>query len=245
LSYDWREHEDLIVLETVGLAKTYDNGVQALINLHLRVDDGQLYCLVGPNGAGKSTTISLFLNYIAPTAGAAFVDQISVSDQPLHTRRRLAYVPEQVALYGALSARQNLTFFARLAGHTGQIDYKGILDTVGLDAAVLRRRVQTFSKGMKQRLALAIAIAKGARNLVLDEPTSGLDPRAAADFLQLLARLRGTGHAILISSHDLFHVREIADSVGIMRGGTLCAQVTASELSRTDLHSLYMDAVAQ
>jgi ABC-2 type transport system ATP-binding protein len=233
------------VLETVGLSKTYDNGVQALINLHLRVGDGQLYCLVGPNGAGKSTTISLFLNYIVPTAGAAFVDQISVSDRPLQTRSLLAYVPEQVALYGALSARQNLAVFARLAGHTGQIDYDGILDSVGLDTAVLRRRVQTFSKGMKQRLALAIAIAKGARNLVLDEPTSGLDPRAAADFLQLLARLRETGHAILISSHDLFHVREIADSVGIMRGGTLCAQVTASELSGTDLHSLYMDAVAQ
>jgi ABC-2 type transport system ATP-binding protein len=233
------------VLEARGLSKTYDNGVHALADLHLQVQDGQLYCLVGPNGAGKSTTINLFLNYITPTRGAAFVDEISAADEPLNSRRRLAYVPEQVSLYGALSARQNIAFFARLAGHTSRIDCESIVKTAGLGPEVLRRRVHTFSKGMKQRLALAIAIAKGARNLVLDEPTSGLDPKAAGEFADLLMRLRQEGYAILISSHDLFRVREIADIVGVMRGGSLCKELKAPELSETDLGRLYMDVVGE
>ena len=233
------------MLKTVGLSKTYDNGVHALAGLSLQVHDGRMYCLVGPNGAGKSTTINLFLNYILPTAGAAFVDDISVVDEPLVTRGRLAYVPEQVSLYGALSARQNIAFFARLAGHTKEIDYERIIATAGLDPGVLRRRVQTFSKGMRQRLALAIAVAKGARNLILDEPTSGLDPKAAGEFVDLLSRLRGEGYAILISSHDLFRVREMADAVGVMRDGTLRAELTARELATTDLTGLYMDIVGQ
>jgi ABC-2 type transport system ATP-binding protein len=233
------------LLKVVNLSKTYDNGVNALAGLSLQVDDGRMYCLVGPNGAGKSTTINLILNFILPTKGAAFVDDISVVDEPLMTRGRLAYVPEQVSLYGALSARQNIAFFARLAGHTSEIDYEGVVATAGLERSVLRRRVQTFSKGMKQRLALAIAVAKGARNLILDEPTSGLDPKAAGEFVDLLTRLRGEGYAILISSHDLFRVQGIADTVGIMRDGTLRAELTASELAATDLNRLYMDVVGQ
>jgi ABC-2 type transport system ATP-binding protein len=231
------------VLEAKSLSKTYSNGVHALNGLDLTVRDGELCCFMGPNGAGKSTTINLFLNYIQPSDGAALVDGISVCGEPLETRRRTAYVPEQVALYGTLSAKQNITFFARLAGRTGAIDYEHWLDLVGLNADVLSRRVQSFSKGMRQRLALAIALLKGARNLLLDEPTSGLDPKAAAAFVDLLTRLRDDGYAILISSHDLFRVTEVADVVAIMCQGKLCAKLEGSELERCDINALYLNTV--
>jgi ABC-2 type transport system ATP-binding protein len=233
------------VLEAVNLSKTYPNGVCALDSLNLKIADGELCCLMGPNGAGKSTTINLFLNYIEPTNGAALVDGIAAAAEPLETRRRFAYIPEQVALYGTLSARQNIAFFADLTDHTVAVDYSRCLDPVGLDPGVLSRRVQTFSKGMKQRLALAIALLKGARNLLLDEPTSGLDPQAAADFVDLLTRLRGEGYAILISSHDLFRVTEVADTVAIMCKGSLAATLRGDDVRKTDVNRLYMTVVEQ
>jgi ABC-2 type transport system ATP-binding protein len=223
------------LLEARTLTKTYPNGVTALNALDLAVRDGELCCLMGPNGAGKSTTINLFLNYIEPTDGEALVDGVNVHANPLDGRRRVAYIPEQVSLYGSLSARQNIAFFAGLAGQRS-VDHASCLKTVGLEEAVLSRRVETFSKGMRQRLALGIALLKGARNLLLDEPTSGLDPQGASAFVDLLMRLRDTGYAILISSHDLYRITEIADTVAIMTKGRLCASFRASDIDKTSVN---------
>lgn len=223
------------MLEARNLSKTYPNGVRALDGLDLVVPDGHLCCLMGPNGAGKSTTINLFLDYIKPTEGAALVDGINVHADPLESRRRIAYIPEQVSLYSALSARQNIAFFAGLMGQRG-LNYAECLRPVGLDEAVLTRRVETFSKGMRQRLALAIALLKGARTLLLDEPTSGLDPQGASVFVDLLVRLRNDGYAILISSHDLYRITEISDMVAIMINGRLCASLRENEIDRATIN---------
>jgi ABC-2 type transport system ATP-binding protein len=219
------------LLEARNLSKTYPNGVRALDSLDLVVPDGHLCCLMGPNGAGKSTTINLFLDYIEPTAGVALVDGINAHSDPLESRRRVAYIPEQVSLYGTLSARQNIAFFAGLTGQRG-VDYVACLRPVGLEEAVLSRRVETFSKGMRQRLALAIALLKGSRNLLLDEPTSGLDPQGASIFVDLLSRLREEGYAILVSSHDLYRITEISDTVAIMTNGRLCESLRGAEIHK-------------
>jgi ABC-2 type transport system ATP-binding protein len=223
------------LLEARNLSKTYPNGVRALAGLGLAVPDGHLCCLMGPNGAGKSTTINLFLDYIEPTDGVALVDGVNVHTDLLESRRRIAYIPEQVSLYGALSARQNIAFFAGLMGQRG-VDYAACLRPVGLEQSVLARRVETFSKGMRQRLALAIALLKGARNLLLDEPTSGLDPKGASMFVDLLVRLRDEGYAILISSHDLYRITEISDTVAIMTNGRLCASLRGDEIDKTTIN---------
>jgi ABC-2 type transport system ATP-binding protein len=232
------------LLEARNLSKTYPNGVRALDALDLIVPDGHLCCLMGPNGAGKSTTINLFLDYIEPTEGVALVDGINVHADPLESRRRIAYIPEQVSLYGALSARQNIAFFAGLMGQR-DIDYAACLRPVGLEETVLSRRVETFSKGMRQRLALAIALLKGARNLLLDEPTSGLDPQGASVFVDLLVRLRDEGYGILISSHDLYRITEISDTVAIMTNGRLCASLRGAEIEKATINHTILSILEQ
>jgi ABC-2 type transport system ATP-binding protein len=232
------------LLEARTLSKTYPNGVTALCALDLVVRDGELCCLMGPNGAGKSTTINLFLNYIEPTDGVAVVDGVDVHAAPLDGRRRVAYIPEQVSLYGTLTAQQNIAFFSGLIGQRS-VDYAGCLKTVGLEDAVLSRRVETFSKGMRQRLALAIALLKGARNLLLDEPTSGLDPQGASAFVDLLMRLRDSGYAILISSHDLYRITEIADTVAVMTKGRLCASLRGSEIEKGSVNHSILSILEQ
>ena len=234
------------MLRAENLTKVYDDGTRALDALTLQVGNGQVYCLLGANGAGKSTTINLFLNYVQPTSGAAFVDDIDVAAEPLRARERIAYVPEQVMLYSALSARQNLAFFGELSGKSGRWspELEQLLELVGLPQRVTNQRVGTFSKGMRQRLAVAIALVKGCDNLLLDEPTSGLDPKAANEFMELVVSLRDQGKAILMSSHDIFRAREIADIVGIMRDGRLCASIPAERLQSEDLQAVYMQTMA-
>jgi ABC-2 type transport system ATP-binding protein len=139
--------------------------------------------------------------------------------------------------------KQNLDFFARLSGrkNLGSKEYSAAMQTVGLPEQALKQQVQTFSKGMRQKVGIAIAILKQAPALLLDEPTSGLDPKAAVEFQRLLLRLRDEGKAILMSTHDIFRAKEIADRVGIMKAGTLVMERTAKELEKEDLQKLYLD----
>ena len=131
-------------------------------------------------------------------------------DHPLETKKRLAYIPEQVMLYRNLTGLENLRFFSRLAGSAADTDHEllAILAQVGLTEEQARRRVATYSKGMRQKIGIAITIAKRAEALLLDEPTSGLDPKAANDFSVLLDRPRTRGVAILMATHDLFRAKE-------------------------------------
>jgi ABC-2 type transport system ATP-binding protein len=231
------------VLKADDLSKRYEDGVLALDHLNLEVRPGEVYCLLGANGAGKTTTINLFLNFIPPTTGTCYINGIDVTRDPLEAKKYVAFVSENVMLYGNFTARQNLDFFAKLGGKTalGKADYGQVMRRVSLQEKAFDQRVKTFSKGMRQKLGISIAIIKDAPAILLDEPTSGLDPKAATEFLEIMAELKKEGKAILMSTHDIFRAKEIGDRVGIMKEGRLVMERTRQELQYEDLVKIYID----
>jgi ABC-2 type transport system ATP-binding protein len=235
--------ENEILLEAEGLTKRYEDGLLALDRLDLRVRSGEIFCLLGANGAGKTTTINLFLNLIDPTAGRARICGIDVAKDPLSAKRFVAFVSERVSLYENFSAMQNLRYFALLGGRDALDREEGIriFERVGLDVEAVDQRVRTFSKGMVQKLGIAVAMVKDAPAILLDEPTTGLDPKAAAELLGLLREFREKGKAVFMSTHDIFRAREIADRVGIMKAGRLVTIMGRSELETVDLERIYLD----
>ncbi|MGD9904712.1 MAG: ABC transporter ATP-binding protein [Vicinamibacterales bacterium] len=230
------------MLEALGLTKRYDS-VVALDSLTLTVQPGEVFCLLGANGAGKTTTINLFLNFIPPSAGTARVNGLDVTAQPLETKRHLAYIPETVMLYKNLTGIENLEYFAALAGRPEltRADGLGYFAEVGLAAEAADRRVGTYSKGMRQKVGIAIALAKGAKALLLDEPTSGLDPKASNEFSDLLRRMSANGVAVLMATHDLFRAKESGTRVGIMKHGRMVAQHGTEEFGHADLERVYLE----
>ena len=182
------------------------------------------------------------MNFIPPSEGRALVNGIVAHHDPLSAKKYLAYVSENVMLYQNFTALQNLAFFARLNGQqpANPEGYRDILLRVGLEEAAHHKKLRDFSKGMRQKCGIAIAILKEAPAILLDEPTSGLDPKAGREFLDLLAGLRDEGKAILMSTHDIFRAREIADEIGIMSAGRLVMQLSRQNLQGEDLEKIYM-----
>jgi ABC-2 type transport system ATP-binding protein len=231
------------VLEARDLTKRYEDGVLALDHVNFTVGSGEIFTLLGANGAGKTTAIHLFLNFIEPTDGEARIQGVASHRDPLTAKKRVAYVSENVQLYPNFTAVQNLDFFVRLGGKNDyrEKDYSGVLSRVGLDTSWHHKKLKTFSKGMRQKCGIAIAILKDAPAIFLDEPTSGLDPKAGYEFIQLLRALRDEGKAILMSTHDIFRAKTVADTVGIMNRGMLVMKRTRQELSHENLESLYLE----
>lgn len=229
------------MFEAIALRKEY-NGKVALKGLNLKVQRGDIYCLLGANGAGKSTTINLFLDFIEPTSGQAMIDGMNVRSHSLQTKRVLAYIPEIVMLYRNLTGLENLRYFSDLAGHGHYSDAQllDFLKRAGLPADAPRRRVGGYSKGMRQKVGIAIAIAKQARALLLDEPTSGLDPKASNEFSDLLRQLSQDGVAILMATHDLFRAKETGNRAGIMKHGELVADLSTADIGHAELEALYL-----
>ena len=218
---------------------------QAVANLALTLWPGEIYTLLGPNGAGKTTTLNLILGFIRADEGVIEVSGLDVGDRTLEARARTAYLPETVMLYPTLSAVENLTYFALLSGR--QIDdteARRLLDEAGLAALAHDRRAGSFSKGMRQRVGIAIALAKRASVLLLDEPTSGLDPRAAGELSTMIKAAAERGIAVLMTTHDLHRVSEVAHRLGIMRSGSLVVERDASSLSLRALETLYLEQFA-
>jgi ABC-2 type transport system ATP-binding protein len=230
------------MLKAQSLRKTFGDFV-ALQGLNLSVNAGDIYCLLGANGAGKSTTINLFLNFIDPTSGTASVNGLDVTTHPLETKKYLAYIPETVMLYGNLTGLENLSYFAKLGGHKEYTDgdLRRFLTDVGLQEDAADRRVSAYSKGMRQKVGVAIALAKQAKALLLDEPTSGLDPKASNEFSELLKRLQSGGAAILMATHDLFRAKETGTRIGIMRQGELMQELSTDEVSHADIERIYLE----
>lgn len=166
-----------------------------------------------------------------------------MAQAPLETKKFLAYIPEQIMLYPHLTGVENLKYFAALARHDGysKEELRGFLRRSGLQEEAHDHRVSTYSKGMRQKVGIAVALAKQAEALLLDEPTSGLDPEASNEFSGLLQRLRGDGVAILMATHDLFRAKEVGSRVGIMRRGVLRAELGPSELDHVDLERIYLE----
>ena len=235
------------MLKTQQLTKRYEDGVLALDSLNLEVKSGEIFFLLGANGAGKTTTINLFLNFINPTLGKAFINGIDATIEPLIAKKHVSFLSENVMLYGNFTARQNLDFFAKLGGKTNlsKADYYALLRKVGLQDEAFEKKLKTFSKGMRQKVGLAIALAKDADNMLLDEPTSGLDPKAASELVSLLKEQRGAGKAILMCTHDIFRAKELADTVGMMKHGRMVKQLTRKEFLEEDLERLYLEYIGQ
>ncbi len=234
------------ILQTLNLSKHYNDTVIAVNNLNLTVNSGEIYALLGGNGAGKTTTMNLFLNFVEPTSGSAMINGIESHKEPLNAKKFVAYVSENVQLYGQFTAIQNLDFFAKIGGKTtySSKDYEDVLLRVGLQKEAHHRKLNEFSKGMRQKCGIAIAILKDTPAILLDEPTSGLDPKAGLEFSQLLTELKAEGKAILMSTHDIFRAKEIADVIGIMNQGNLVLEKKAAELEGVNLEKLYLEFMA-
>ena len=233
------------MLQAINLTKRYvPSRIHALDALNLTVQPGEIYCLLGQNGAGKTTTINLFLGFLKPTSGQALINGMDVAGHPQETKKFLAYLPETVMLYPNLTGLENLDFFAQLAGfrHTpGEL--RSLLSRAGLYAEAHANWVGTYSKGMRQKVGIAIALDKQAKVLLLDEPTSGLDPKASNEFSDILTDLAQSGTAILMATHDIFRAREVGTHIGIMRAGHLVESLAASDLTANELEAIYLQTV--
>jgi ABC-2 type transport system ATP-binding protein len=229
------------MLEAIGLCKSYSGSV-ALDQLNLTIHPGEIFCLLGANGAGKTTTINLFLNFIPPSGGTAKINALDVTQHALETKKFLAYIPEQVTLYRNLTGLENLEYFTSLSGERyREAELLGFLTEAGLSIEAAKKRVSSYSKGMRQKVGIAVAIAKKAKALLLDEPTSGLDPKAANEFSELLKKLSGNNAAILMATHDLFRAKETGTRVGIMKRGRLVAEMRTEEIGHADLERIYLE----
>lgn len=231
------------VLEAVGLSKAYQEHL-ALNALNLSIYPGEIFCLLGQNGAGKTTTINLFLGFTTATNGEAKIKGITVKPGDNSTKPFVAYIPEVVQLYGNLTAIENLDFFSRLAGYkyaTGLL--AGFLNKAGLQKEAHPRKLSTYSKGMRQKVGIAIALAKNAQAILMDEPTSGLDPKATAEFTLICKELAAAGKAILMATHDIFNAVNVGTRIGIMRQGKLVHALSTSEITATALQKLYLETI--
>jgi len=236
------------MLKATNLTKMYEGSqTPSLDSLNLEINQGQIFFLLGANGAGKTTTINLFLNFITPTSGTAYIDGIDVTKDPLEAKKHVSFLSENVMLYGNFTARQNLEYFAKLGGKNNmtKAECYDLLGKVGLQEEAFEKRLKAFSKGMRQKVGLAIVLAKDADNIVLDEPSSGLDPKAGAELVELLKEQKNLGKTILMCTHDIFRTKELADEVGIMKEGRMVKQMTRKEFLKEDVEKVYLEYIGQ
>jgi ABC-2 type transport system ATP-binding protein len=220
------------------LVKSFD-GKLALNHLDLNIQEGEVFCLLGQNGAGKTTTINILMGFTTPDSGEALI-----MGHPPGKGPRISYIPEVVQLYPLLSGLENLDFFSRLAGtKLPKSELGAKLKEAGLPHDVHNKRIGTYSKGMRQKVGIAIALATGAKVILMDEPTSGLDPVAAAEFTTLIKGLAASGHTILMATHDLFNAVQTGTHIGIMKAGRLVHSLPVADVDAGSLQQLYLETV--
>ncbi len=224
-----------------NVIKSFDN-FKAINKLSLKVEKGEIYGLLGANGAGKSTTINILLGFVKPDSGIATINDIDTSIHFEETRKITGYISENVSLYPYLTGLENLDYFCKLNGSNYSLkDLKLILNKCGLDDTVQDKKIKTYSKGMRQKVGIAIALAKDAQVYLLDEPASGLDPLASNDLSMLLKKLSNEGSTILMASHDIFRIRETCDRIGIIKNGQLVNEMKTSKVSTKEIEEIYID----
>jgi ABC-2 type transport system ATP-binding protein len=221
------------VIRTHRLTKKYGT-LTAVNRLDLEVFPGEVFGLLGQNGAGKTTTILMLLGLSEPTDGEATVMGLDPTREPREVKRRVGYLPDAVGFYGGLTGRQNLRYTARLNGlRRGEAEaaISEVLDQVGLSDRA-NDPVETYSRGMRQRLGIADALVKSPDLLILDEPTTSIDPIGVIEILDLLRRLvRERGLAVMLSSHLLSQVQSVCDRIGIFAAGRLVGVGSVEELA--------------
>lgn len=231
------------MLKTVNLHKKY-NEYTALKSLNMEVGKGEIFALLGQNGAGKSTTINILLGLLKATSGDAFINGISVSERPQDIIQHLAYIPETVLLYPSLTGIENLDFFSKIAGFNyTKSQLSELLLRTGLQETAHDKELGGYSKGMRQKVGIAIALAKDAKVLLLDEPTSGLDPIATADFTEIVRQLGQEGRTVLMATHDIFNAVSVATNIGIMKQGELVQHLPSKSFTAEEVQDLYLKTI--
>jgi ABC-2 type transport system ATP-binding protein len=216
----------MTAIELNGLTKRYGSLV-AVDNLDLRIEEGEVFGFLGPNGAGKSTTINIILDFVKPTAGQARVFDMDCQQQGQDLRHRIGVLPEGYDVYDRLTGRQHLEFAIESKNATD--NPQELLERVDIaDAA--DRKASGYSKGMAQRLILAMALVGDPDLLILDEPTTGLDPNGAREIREIIREENSRGTTVFFSSHILSQVEAVCDRVGILRGGRLVADDSIENL---------------
>jgi len=223
-----------VVVETKDLTKNY-NGTTVVDKLNLRIEEGDIFGFLGPNGAGKTTTILMMLGLTEPTSGTVRIGGFNSTREPLKIKRITGYIPEKVGFYEDLTAGYNLAYTARLNGLPENKVEKRVaeaLETVEL-TDVADKLVSEFSRGMKQRLAIADMLIKMPKVAILDEPTSGIDPEGIVHMLDLIARVaKEKNMTVIMSSHQLNQVQRICNRVGILAEGRLVAEGLLDQMGR-------------
>ena len=209
-------------------------------NLSFSVKKGEVFGLLGGNGAGKSTTLLAFLGFLKITEGTAKVNGVEVSHDVSAARRAIAYLPESANLYPHLTGRENIDYFLSLAKvKRSEEDIEAAFDQVILAVDARHQRLSSYSKGMRQKVAIAIAILRQAPILFLDEPTSGLDPVAIDEFNQLITKLSQSGTTVLMVTHDIYGACQVADRIGLLRKGELVGLFEANEDTRISVEEVH------
>jgi ABC-2 type transport system ATP-binding protein len=229
-----------IVLECQGLTKHYGDLV-AVDNLDLTVRRGEIVGLLGPNGSGKTTTILMLLGLTEPTAGTVRVLDLDPARRPLSVKAQVGYLPDQIGFYDNLTARENLSYIAKLNGlprQEARQRIEAMLELMGLSGAA-DRRLGTYSRGMRQRLGVAEVLLKQPQLIIMDEPTLGLDPEAAHEFLDIIRHFKTEGISILLASHLLYQVQAVCDRVGLFHQGRMVLEGTVKELAQQVLGGAY------
>jgi sodium transport system ATP-binding protein len=231
------------MIEASNLAKRFGS-VVALRDVSFSAPDGVITGLLGPNGAGKTTTLRILYTLARPDSGAARVDGLDVTGDPIAVQRRLGVLPDSRGLYGRLSSRENIRYFGRLQGMRGSELEARIDELVKLldMQEIADRQVEGFSQGQRVKVAIARAIVHRPQNIILDEPTNGLDVLATRAMRTIIRRLRDEGRCVVFSSHIMQEVAALCERVVVVARGESVAAGTPDELRRATGHASLEDA---
>lgn len=216
----------------------------AVRDISFSVGSGEAFCLLGANGAGKTTTMNMLLGFLQPDRGSAKFAGHDLWHERELARGQLMYLPENVSLYPAFSARENIEYLSALAKL--KLSTQQIVDALlaaGLGPAGINKPTSGYSKGMRQKVAIAFAALKQAKLLLLDEPTSGLDPKATKEFTHLIQQEKSRGAVVVMITHDLQCAHLLADRIGIMQQGELMDTIDNSDCTLDELEQRYFASV--
>ena len=227
------------MIELKNICKSFHGNV-VLNNLSLEVKSGEIYGLLGANGAGKSTTLNMLLGFLEQDSG--LINMVDNKDNSVIRKDMIGYIPENVNLYPYLTGVENLDYFSKIAGLKFNLEQLyGFLLECGLHEKDFNKSISEYSKGMRQKVGIAISYAKNPKIYLLDEPASGLDPLSSNELSVLLRKMSKKGATILMASHDIFRVRETCHKIGILKQGSLVKEMFSKDVSSTELESLYLD----